>query len=211
MAHESLDVETIGDSFPGKSKPFTRGVSRMMSRLDFENELTIDKIRSSQVIYAALAAGVAIFTLVVLILFAATSPRKGADDLFTVPMVLSVVNLAMLFFLPYIGTRVSAGQLQSQAGQILAGGSDPSVAAEQCIGAIRTSSILQLAFLDATAFFGLTVSMYSTMIGAAAAEPAFLLNMVSILPLIAYVGSTFPSKERYAAIFENQIQHSGLR
>jgi hypothetical protein len=178
----------------------------MINRLDFENALGIDKIRISQVIYVALAGGVAVFTLVVLILYTAGSPRKASEDSFTVPLVLSLVNLMTLFVLPYIGSRVSNAQLGSQAELIFSGGGDPSVAADQCIGAIRTSSILQLAFLDAAAFFGLTVSMYCTVIGVTAAEPAFLLNMVSMLPLIAYVGSTFPSKQRYAVIFESEIQ-----
>ena len=130
--------------------------------------------------------------------------------------ILSGVNVLMAMTMPMVGWIISSKQLsaarlqgavtqefRNEKGQLIS--TSP---ADKCIMLIRTSSILQLATLEGSAFLGLAVCLIVTTEGVAQAEPAYLFNMATCLPLFGFIVATFPTRASFTNIFETKIQNN---
>jgi len=185
-----------------------------LSLAEFQEALTPAQIRTSRIVHSALAAGVLVFGLSVLFLYSQTEAADPDADLISTLNLLSLVNVIVA-----IGSWI-AGKIiferQFSAYNLKAGLTSPVTTPEgrildmspgqRCISIIRTAFIIRLALFEGSAFLGLGVAMIAVLRGAAAVDPQYLLNMVTAAVAIVFIGVSFPSKELFERIFQEQFR-----
>jgi hypothetical protein len=188
-------------------------VASDVSRSQFEQAVTPGNLRVSQIIYVALGAGPFLFLLGVLFLYAVGPHRDPDPSAFSTANMLSALNALLVIVLPYLGATLSSKAFSYPAirdrfadissGQVDV---DPNLVVERCLSIIRSASIIQLATLEACAFAGLSITIELTTQAVSTAEPIYLLNLASCIPLYLYAVTTFPTKDRLADVFVTRIQ-----
>ncbi len=186
--------------------------------IDFKEAVTVPRVRSAQIVFAAMAFGMISFCGVVVFLFvngAVAEPRRDAEGMLATIMLLTGFNIVAAVVIPFIGKFVADRQFSSS--NLIAavereftdekGRPLMATPAEKCMILIRTAWIIRLATLDASAMFGLTVSLVAVTTGVAGIEPLYMANMLSIVPLLAYVVVSFPTPERFNETFESRIRN----
>jgi hypothetical protein len=186
---------------------------REVSTMEFRESLTPSAVRVSQVIYFALAAGAALFMLIVIVLYFQHSDGEVAGENYSLLNTLTIVHtlfaILMWTFSRQMFERQFSDENLGRAGNETFADKTGSpiilTPAQQCMSVIRTASLVRLATLNGTAFFGLVISILAVTNGSAQNKPVYLLNMASAALFIIYVAATFPNAERLEAIFEKYI------
>lgn len=185
-----------------------------VSLQEFQKELTPLAIRTFRIIYSALAAGVLFFLLIIFIMYTKhISLEANIDDL-SYFNTLSLVN-AVLIIVTFISSsffynrQFSKKNLQNSVTKDIL---DPKgnqlnlTPAQKCLSLIRTAAIIRIAPLEGSAFFGMVFTLLAVQNGVADLSPVYLLNALSVIPMLITVAATFPSTERLEKIFEEKIQ-----
>lgn len=187
-----------------------------LSLAEFQESLTPDQIRTSRIIHSAMAAGILSFGSAVLYLYSRTEAADPDTELISTLNLLSLVN-AVVAVGSWIAGRVLferqfssynlkdslSRPMTTQEGRII-----EMTAGQRCISIIRTAFIIRLALFEGSAFLGLAVSMIAALRGAAAVDPQYLFNMITAAAAIAFIGVTFPSREHFEGIFQEQFKRS---
>lgn len=188
-----------------------------VSLVEFREALTPTSVRTSQIIHVALGAGVLVFFSCVLFIYS-HQPIVQPDE-----SEVSFVNVLTLVHLVFAMAAIFAGKLlahqqfsESNLQQAVSrdftdkqGEITANTSAEKCVLVIRTASILRLATLEGAAFFGLTVTMVAVMNGVLPADPVYFCNLASVIIVLAYIATTFPTADRFESIFQSRIRKSG--
>jgi len=189
-----------------------------VSAVDFKEAVTVPRVRSAQSVFAAITFGMISFCVVVVVLFlngAGAEPRGDAEGMLSTILILTGVNIVAAVVIPFTGKFVadrqfSASNLSAAVSKEFTdekGRPLSATPAEKCMIIIRTAWIIRLATLDASAMLGLTVSLLAATTGVAGIEPLYMANMLSIVPLLAYVFVSFPTAERFTETFEERIRN----
>ena len=183
---------------------------------DFRESLKPKDIRSIQVIYFAIAMGVLSFMFIIYVIYLKQGVVEPNDEILSVLNIMTWFNLLVTFSMIFIGKFVSDRQYSKTnlekavykkfPGQILRNVNF--TPAQKCFAVIRTASILRLATLEGPAFFGLVTLILWVFNGEVHNAPIYLVNILSTVPLFAYVIVNFPNKEKLVEIFQTKIQGS---
>ncbi len=176
-----------------------------ISRGDFENALTPDALRTTQMVQFALMAGPLFFALVVFLnysrgLYGAPHESDIAfiETLSIVTMVLTAIAFAigqLLFNRTFSPNRI-----------LVDSNSTPSEAiAAQCVSLQRTAILIRFATMEGAAFFGLVVSIVAVTTGVLSAVPVYWINLLPAAVLLLFGLATFPSRDRLATWFEKRF------
>lgn len=187
-----------------------------LSLAEFQEALTPGQIRTSRIIHSAMAAGLLMFGLIVLYIYTQTEAADPDTELISTLNLLSLVNAVVaigswiagkvLFerqFSSYNLKDALARPMTTQEGRII-----EMSAGQRCISMIRTAFIIRLALFEGSAFLGLAVSLLAVLGGAAAVDPQYLFNMITAAVAIAFIGVTFPSKEHFEGVFQEQFKRN---
>ncbi len=175
-----------------------------ITRGDFENVLTPDALRITQMVQFSLMAGPFFFAMVVILVSSRGTygPPHESDPAFI--ETLSIVTMALT------AAGFGLGQLlfnrTFSPSRILADSpsTPPEAIAAQCMSLQRTAILLRLATMEGAAFFGLVISMVAATSGVLSAAPVYWINLLPTVVLLLFGLSTFPSKDRLAMWFEKR-------
>jgi hypothetical protein len=185
-----------------------------VSLSDFKQALDQKSVRVSQIIFFGLAAGVVLFSFAVGFLYLNQKNNVYNPDMIqTVNLMSLLVAVAAVSSLT-IGKilfekQFSRDNLASAASRDFMGQDGSSLnlsPAQKCLFIIRTASIIRMATMEGAAFFGLATTMNVVLTGIGSVEPLYYLNMLSVLPLLAYVVVNFPTAEKLEETFKTKIQ-----
>ena len=184
----------------------------MISRTEFEKSLGPETLRGSQIIHIALAFGVTIFFVVVLVLYSFGSPQSEPDEglirmlcMALMVMAISAYGVAFLRYKKVI-TKISFSEpFVSTEGRVYKNVGDIFVVR------LRTAQIIRLALFEGVAFFGLVICILSVQNGLLYEQPIYWAAALPALVVVLLVAQTFPTKERMVAEFEAYQQLSSNR
>ena len=181
---------------------------------NFQQALTPARLREMRTVYIALGAGVLVFGFVIWNISTVATGRAPAEDTLRMMMILSIVHAvfalsvyAVSNFIYNLQFRPSRLERSAQEGvydprsrRVL---EDPAV---NSLMIIRVAAIIRLALLEGVAFFGLAICMMGVKNGVMEIQPAYWLNALSAVVMLAFVAATFPTRERVEEIFRRKIQ-----
>jgi hypothetical protein len=183
---------------------------------EFRESLKPADVRNIQIIFFAIAMGVLSFGFIIFVIYLKQGVVEPNNEVLSVLNIMTWFNLIVTFSMIYIGKFVSERQYSKTnlekavnkkfPGQILRNVNF--TPAQKCLMVIRTASILRLATLEGPAFFGLVTLILWVFNGQVHNAPIYLVNILSTVPLFAYVIFNFPNKEKLIEIFQNKIQGS---
>jgi F0F1-type ATP synthase membrane subunit c/vacuolar-type H+-ATPase subunit K len=164
-----------------------------ISRHEFERSLTSEKLRPLQIVYAAMASGIAMFAAVIGLLMNGTPAQFSGDaGVLTIMSGSHAVMAAALYAVaPIIFRRLLAN---IDVGT----GSDP---ATLLIGRITTAHIVRLAVFEGVAMYGLVICLLTVMWGAQPHHPELLLNGISAAIFLVFAAATFPTVDRIGNVY----------
>jgi hypothetical protein len=178
--------------------------------------LTPQRLLIPRIMQGALTLGVMGYGLILLFVSFAggssgQSPNVSPDDTL---LVLSIANLALtvvssvLAFVVHSRPPIYLWLSKSRRGSSFDNlGNLIANPAAEINGIYITRLMVRLAFLEASAFFGLTVCFVGLLNGGATIETEFWFNAIPAIIMLFYSVSTFPSKDRIVAEFQ-EIAHS---
>ena len=185
-----------------------------VSLTEFKEALKPETIRVWEIIYLFLAISVLLFAAIVLAVLPNQPNELTGSGILNVVGIMTWINFALLVVMIFVGKYISEKQYSKEnlqnavnknftdkGGRIFA-----TTPAEKCLAIIRTSSILRLATLESSAFFGIVIILLLKTNGEGQNAPIYYINIVSVLPLLIYVISTFPTAERLLEIFQTKFQ-----
>ena len=160
------------------------------SLADFQRALTPEYLRIQQVLYFALAMGVATFAGVVAFLYFSQSGEATDPDtsgLYFITLFHLFLALGLYVAIPFVYRTVL--QQASKAD------------VEAILTRIRTAEIVRLAMFEGAALFGLVACVIGTTSGAMAAQPIYWGNLFSTFVMLGFVALAFPTQDRLENIF----------
>lgn len=181
---------------------------------NFQQALTPARLREMRTVYIALGAGVLVFGFVIWNVSTVATGRMPTEDDLGMMMILSIVHVvfalsvyAVSNFIYNLQFRPSRLERTAQEGvydprsrRVI---EDPAV---NCLMIIRVAAVIRLALLEGAAFFGLAICMIGVQRGVMRVEPAYWLNVLSSVVMLAFVAVAFPTKDRVEEIFRTKIQ-----
>jgi hypothetical protein len=179
-----------------------------LTRTDFENALTPQALMTTQIIQIALTLGPLFFLGIVVFLFFQRLELEGVRPDEGSLQMLTIVQLFSLFAAGGISGVLRARLFSPDALGSLILSSDPREIAQQCVMQQRTATIVGLALLEGAAFFGLVVCMIGVTNGALQAFPYYWVNAISVLVLLVFSVTTFPTRGNLVNWFERAILQS---
>jgi hypothetical protein len=184
----------------------------MISKTEFESNLSNEQVRVSQIIHIALAFGVLSLFAVTMILYSMGSPQPETDN-----ELIQNLLMVLLFFACagyggayFLYQKMTAGISLSQP----VGGQDGSVSAsvgDRFVVKLRVAQIVRLALFEGVAFFGLIICLLAVLNGVIYSHTEYWIAALPALILLLLVATTFPTKERIVALFEWHQQTAGER
>ena len=187
-----------------------------VSLQEFQKELTPQAVRAFKIIYSALALGVLFFSFIIFILYTKHINRDAAVNELSYFNILSLIN-AILIIATITGSKLfynlqfSMKNLQNYVTKNFnnaSGNPLPLTPAQRCLSLIRSAGIMRLAVLESSAFCGLVFTLLAVQTGAAFLSPVYLLNALSIIPMLVAIAVTFPSADKLEGIFESKIKNT---
>lgn len=184
----------------------------MISRTEFEQGVSPENIRASQIIHVALALGVTMFFGIVVFLYGQPLADSSTDE----GLIQALCAVLLMFAVGAYGTaavlykkmvanitlpeRVATadGKVFDKVGDIL-------------VFKLRTPQIVRLALFEGVAFFGLVICMLAVQSGLIHAKPVYWAAALPALFVVLLVALTFPTKEKMVAAFEEYQEMSGGR
>lgn len=157
-------------------------------------------IKSLQVFHFAFAMGVLAFFFVVLFAYLQNPAAPNAGD----TSLMDLLTFAHLVYalVAYGGSVLVHRTIVSRA---LADGVRM-YSAERALAGLRTASVVRLAIMEAVAFFGLVALFLSIQTGTLQANPFYWVNLFSTVVLFAFVGWSFPSRERLELLVSRRLR-----
>ncbi|MBI5473257.1 MAG: hypothetical protein HY961_13015 [Ignavibacteriae bacterium] len=175
----------------------------MISRTEFEQSLSTESVRTSQIIHIALALGALLFFGVVIFLyFNGTADAEPEEDVIqALCLVLIVFGMtaygAAMFVYKKMFAEISLAEpVMTSDGKTIVN------QAEIFVARLRSAQIIRLALFQGVALFGLVICQLSVMNGLMHASPVYWAAALPTLFVILLVALTFPTKEKLAADFE---------
>ncbi|MHB1049273.1 MAG: hypothetical protein ACYC09_04260 [Bacteroidota bacterium] len=175
-----------------------------LSEHEFDRRVTAEQMSVMRIIQGALIAGVTLFAAVVIALFFQTPPSSGND--MSAVYQLSLANIVIVFSTIALSRFFAEKLFAASRASVPLPNEDLYARA---ITVMRTAMILRMAILESSAFFGLVVALIAVTEGVAHAEPLYLLNLCSSLPLIIAGVKTFPSAESLRNSFTRNFKRAG--
>jgi len=172
------------------------------TREAFRAALTPADVRALQIIYLAIALGVALFALVVVALYwwqteavAPTVIQASVVQLLTLVHVFTAATVYLfagpLVYRKVLGTEAS-GEGSGEGGDVLR--------------RIRTAEIVRLALIEGVAMVGLVACLLGVLFGVLREAPVYWLNLFSTFVLLGFVGRNLPTAERLEAVFRRYVE-----
>jgi hypothetical protein len=176
---------------------------------DFQKVLTPQSIRVLQVIFAALATGVFIFTLIAVSgYFIFQNNYQAADpSMIRIMTGIHFIIFPVIFYISkYLYDHLFQSTRFSQLPDLSSGDRQhlPLTLAENLLAMIRSSSIVRLALLEVPAMFGLTICFMAAIQGVLQQYPFYWINMVSTLVFEVIIYIEFPSRQKLEALFREK-------
>jgi len=170
--------------------------------MHLEKALTPEYLRILAIIRIALMSGATFFLIVVFFLYSMHTPDSPSNPDPHIMDVLSIAHaitaaftISVAFFLSRLTLRKDRliGQAAAQTSEQMA---------SQALNLYRVSSLMFIATIEASAFFGIAICLNGVMNGTMVLYPIYWLNAAStgLLILIGYV--TFPTRERVISTLE---------
>lgn len=178
-----------------------------VTRTHFEATLTPITLRMMAIMQTALVLAPLLYVIPVIVMFSNRSTMPPGPDGFLLINILSFMHGATLliagFFGSFLFQRIFSAERVGAASD-----QKPDALASIALGLLRSAIILRLASFEGAAFFGITVCILAMMNGVLDAEPAYWLNLGSLVIFAAFAVQTFPTKERLTAWFEEMLARS---
>jgi hypothetical protein len=203
--------------YPNKkeSKMGTKDISNSYS----SEFITDGYVKTLRIIFFAIATGPIIFWAIILFLFSNQPLVRGSTDL-SLLNILSAIHaimlITMIILVNYIfknGLIGSKNPVLSMSGALSADQQKGSNPQEKFLGLFHSLSIMRLAILEGTAFFGMVVCFLAGKQGVLSTYPIYWLNAISTMLLASFVLKQFPSKEKimncYQTFWESQNLKTG--
>jgi hypothetical protein len=174
-------------------------------------------VRTSQIIQGALASGIALLSVVVLLMYnlvdiQADAPPPDTSVIQTMSLIQLVLACVLVFtakivydmqFRPERLRRVLVQGLPNSQRQMV------HLAPPQlCIALIRAAMIIRLAMYEGIALFGLVICLLAVVEGVMQAYPLYWLNVLSSLLVVGYIVLTFPNAQRIKMVFMEKIKRT---
>ncbi len=174
-------------------------ITTPFTRFDIEKALTNQQIQTMIIIRIALMMGVIFFYGAVFLIYS-TQENAAAPTIETSVMdILSLVHAVFTFSAFFASTFIS--NLMLNKNKITE--STPEFAALQAINLFRTSSIVQIAIIEAAAMFGAIICLIAAQNGILHTFPSYWVNAGSAVLMIAVGLKSFPTKEYVVTTCEN--------
>lgn len=173
-----------------------------LSETEFDRRLTPERLRTMQIIQAALMGGVFFYLSIVAMLFVTTPASDGAD----VDTVSTLSLLTVFLSLSGILAAVIVPKRVVDASQHSASPDDDLYA--KAVTVMQTSMIVRMAILEGAAFLGLAVCIIAITGGLAQTEPVWLLNAVPAFIALAAGAATFPTRTSLSLRFVREFRES---
>jgi hypothetical protein len=183
----------------------------MLDMQSIEAHLTPARARVPQIVYAAIAFSMMVLLAVLLFFYAMAGESTRAAPGDSVVGMLSIVTFVLWgagvivgivfynsYFRPDRIERFLSTPIREN-GKLI---DDP---AEQAILLVQRAMIIRLVFFDIGAFIGIMTCLVGINDGALYASPIFLLNMVPAFFQIAFIGATFPTRERVLGVIREKV------
>lgn len=173
-----------------------------LSETEFDQRLSGQRLRTMQIVQAALMAGMFFFLLVVALLAATTpaSDRPDREPVSTLSLAVVMVSLSAA-----AGSVVVPKRYIDASKNAAAPGEDPYAKA---LSLMQTSLILRMAILEGAGMFGLAVCIIAATGGLTQSEPVWLLNAVPAFIMLASGVLTFPTRTSLALRFVREFRES---
>ncbi|OGB66025.1 MAG: hypothetical protein A2Y94_14605 [Caldithrix sp. RBG_13_44_9] len=176
---------------------------------DFQKVLTPQNIRVLQVIYAALATAVFIFSLIAVSGYFIFQDNYQAADpsLIGILTVIHFIIFPIIFYISkYLYDYLFQSNRFSRLPEVSTAGNQnfPLSLAENLLAMIRSSSIVRLALLEIPAMFGLTICFMAALQGVLQQFPFYWINMVSALVFEVIIYIEFPSRQKLEIQFREK-------
>lgn len=183
---------------------------RNVTRQEFQEALTTEKVLVSVLAYVGLGFGILAFTGLAVFLFLA-SPEPGAqaprllDGGFLLILTALHLVLAGMFYL--LGDWLYRRHFTP--GRLTESLPEEQTLAEACVNLVRTAQIIRLAVFQAPALLGALILIVSALDLHLAQQPWLWINLVSPLLFLTHCSMDFPSRDRFLQIFEVQVADAG--
>ncbi|GIV59842.1 MAG: hypothetical protein KatS3mg043_0931 [Rhodothermaceae bacterium] len=173
----------------------------------FRRVLTPEHIRTFQIIMLALAMGVTLFGVVVLVLYLAQPVGEPPDA--------SDVELIRMLTLGHALVGVAVYTVSGRVYRLALDRATPAGPAPRVpaleeaatvLGRMRAAEIVRLALFEGTALFGLVVCLLGVTNGVMQAYPVYWLNLLSAVAMVGFVARNFPTAERLERVFRAHFE-----
>lgn len=177
----------------------------------FQRALVPQRIRTWQIIYAALLAGATVFAGIVLLLYI-QQPRAAAAEPADASFlrILTMVHVAIAagcYMAAFAVSRFFAGDKGLEFVQRNAGGltEDGGLQASLYLQAVFTGAIIRAALMEGPALFGVIACLMGVTEGVIPQQPVYWLNLFSYVIFAGMVVWTFPTRQRLEDRFKDRF------
>ncbi len=184
-----------------------------VSLTDFEAALTPAEVRTSQIIQGAIGIGIALFIVVVYVMYVTIeAPVNASPPNASIVQIMSLIHLLLAASLVITaqvvyGMQFSPERLKQVFTQDESMNLEPP---QRCISLIRTAMIIRLGLYEGIALFGLIVCLLAVVDHVVQVYPMYWLNMLSTLLVLSYVVVTLPTGPRIKKIFIERIKRGDV-
>ena len=183
-------------------------MSDNISYNDIEKLLPAGYLKTLQIIFLAIGAGIALFLIVVVMLYSTTTqpqlqPSEETESILTLAH--AAIFVSAFFLSRFIYGMIISGKINPQQSLTHSPRQNSSENDfNMLLQRIRTAEIARLALLEAPAMFGLVVILICVTSGVIFYEPVYWLNFLSGAVLWGMIYINFPTKDK---LFETVISY----
>jgi hypothetical protein len=178
------------------------------TRTHLKQALTAEQLRVTAIIRIALMLGVSLFYLAIYVVFSLRMPDNHSRPDTSFMDILSVAHALFGIGAITAALLLSRRQLHKERLSEESNPQTPEQTADIAIGLHRVSTLLLMAPLEGTAFFGAAICMIGVQNGTMELYPTYWLNSASAIFLILVGLLTFPTRERVLATLESAFMQS---
>ena len=172
---------------------------------EFEQSLTPEALRATQIVQIGILVGPIIFAAIVLAIYSIHSSDVAAQTDLDLFELLTGLTVCFGLFAFVIGNFLFRRTFSPEA--IFEGLSSDtrSRIADRCVSIQRTAILVRLALLEGASFFGLVICLKGAVSGVLASAPKFWLNLAPLAAMVLFGLVTFPTKAKLTSWFESRI------
>jgi hypothetical protein len=176
-----------------------------VTQTTFEDALTPESLRATQIIHVGLMSGALIFTAAVFFLYATNVYPVATPAAIEAVSTLTFIHLACAVLAPFLGFFL-AGRIFSPERWFEGFNTEERALAARCIVLQRTANIVRMAVMEGAVLFGLAVCTIAVTSGVLTQDGNYWVNLLSTAVLFFAGLATFPTKERLVAWFGSAMQ-----